>query len=208
MSIAMPTVSESAQVLIDARLDTIEQTLFGRMPRSERLTIVREVESQIHELLAERGVEEASREDVLAVLGRLDPPEAYISDEEPVGAERVRRSPVTRPSAVSAPIARGRVDRVAITGGILGLCGLVMLIAVAMMYIVVAGGKLNVGDTLGGILELTVLGTPLLAGAASMSSLIIAAYTRFRSWWSIVGAILSAITLLGTMLYVALIFLG
>ena len=37
-------VSESLQTLIDCRLDTIDRMLLGRLPRSERMEIVREVE--------------------------------------------------------------------------------------------------------------------------------------------------------------------
>src|SRR5271166_1244843 len=74
-------VSESLQSLIDCRLDTIDRMLLGRLPRSARVEIVREVESQIFELLGARNNDELTREDVLAVLGRLDPPEAYLPDE-------------------------------------------------------------------------------------------------------------------------------
>jgi hypothetical protein len=74
-------VSESLQTLIDCRLDTIDRILLGRLPRSERVEIAREVESQIFELLGERNSDELTREDVLAVLARLDPPEAYLPDE-------------------------------------------------------------------------------------------------------------------------------
>ena len=80
-------LSESLQSLIDSRLDTIERMLLGRVARAERMAIVREVESQIHELLGERETDEPSREDVLAVLARLDPPEAYLPEEG--GADRL-----------------------------------------------------------------------------------------------------------------------
>lgn len=79
--IASVRVSESLQALIDSRLDTIDRMLLGRLPRGERLEIVREVESQIFELLQERCTDEPTREDVLAVLARLDPPEAYLPEE-------------------------------------------------------------------------------------------------------------------------------
>src|SRR5271166_2166973 len=82
-------IPESLQTLIDSRLDTIDRMLLGRLPRSERLEIVREVESQIFELLQERGADEPTREDVLAVLARLDPPEAYLPEE-------LEREPVAR----------------------------------------------------------------------------------------------------------------
>ena len=47
-------IPESLQALIDSRLDTIDRMLLGRLPRGERLEVVREVESQIFELLQER----------------------------------------------------------------------------------------------------------------------------------------------------------
>ena len=202
MSIAMPTVSTSAQALIDARLDTIEQSLFGRMPRSERLTIVREVESQIHELLAERGVDDASREDVLAVLARLDPPEAYISDEEFGGHERVvPRKTASIPSVLTATAPRGQVDRLSIAGFIIALCGLGLLLGVVMMYVVIVWGNLQLGEAFGAMLELILIACPFFIAAASLTSLIIAGYTRFRSGWSIAGAISSSTTLLASMIY-------
>ena len=211
MSIALSSVSASGQLLIDARLDAIEQALFGRMPRSERLTIVREVESQIHELLAESGVDEASREDVLAVLARLDPPEAYIGDDEDFGGfDRVDRPrTLTVSSSRKTPVAPGRSERLAMAGGIMGLCGLGWLLCMAMISaVVVVGDGLNLGQTLGAVIELALLGTPLVLGPTSLASFLIAVSNRFRSGWLIAGAISSVITLLGTMLGLALAFLS
>src|SRR4051794_41941944 len=79
-TIASVRVTESLQPLIDSRLDTIDRMLLGRLPRGERLEVVREVESQVFELLQERNADEPTREDVLAVLARLDPPEAYLPE--------------------------------------------------------------------------------------------------------------------------------
>ncbi len=93
--IASIHVSESLQTLIDCRLDTIDRMLLGRLPRSERVEIVREVESQIFDLLGERNSDELTREDVLAVLARLDPPEAYLPDE-------ARSEPLPRRGAATA----------------------------------------------------------------------------------------------------------
>src|SRR6516225_3753958 len=94
-------VPETLQPLIDSRLDTIDRMLLGRLPRSERLEVVREVEGQIQELLGERGSDDLTREDVLAVLARLDPPEAYLPEGEaeyrPAAAPRMPFSvPVVR----------------------------------------------------------------------------------------------------------------
>jgi hypothetical protein len=67
--------------LIDARLDAIEQILLKvQVSYSERRHIVGEVETQIFELLSRRG-ENPTREDVVAVLDSLDPPEAYVPEE-------------------------------------------------------------------------------------------------------------------------------
>src|ERR1700733_7056428 len=81
MTITTTQLSESLQNLIDARLDTIDRMLLGRVPRADRTAIVREVEGQIYDLLQERDLESLDRDDVLAVLARLDPPEAYLPEE-------------------------------------------------------------------------------------------------------------------------------
>ena len=108
MSVATTELSRSTQHLIDSRLDTIDRMLLGRVSRQERLEIVREVEAQIFEQLHERGADEFSREDVLAVLGRLDPPEAYLPEEEG-DSGRSRRGRSSRPRAGQRPAgAQGR----------------------------------------------------------------------------------------------------
>jgi hypothetical protein len=69
------------RILIDERLDAIDRTLLGvQVSYSERRSIVAEVETQIFELLS-RKTEHPTREDVLAVLDSLDPPESYIPEE-------------------------------------------------------------------------------------------------------------------------------
>ena len=89
----------------------------GRVPRQDRLAIVREVEAQVFELLQERDGEDLSREDVLAVLARLDPPEAYLPEE--AGVEPCPDATTSRPRAVQ-PVRKGD-PRVAKISGILGL---------------------------------------------------------------------------------------
>ena len=87
MTVATTQLSESLQVLVDARLDTIDRMLLGRVPRADRLAIVRDLETQIFELLQERDRDagELGRDDVLAVLSSLDPPEAYLPEETDEG---------------------------------------------------------------------------------------------------------------------------
>ena len=123
-------LSTALQTLIDSRLDTIDRMLLGRVGRGERLAIVREVESQIDELLGERETDEVSREDVLAVLGRLDPPEAYLPDElESEGHGEVRTS-VRQPVRV----ARQGHQGVARASGFIGLGGLFGVMLLILNY--------------------------------------------------------------------------
>ena len=106
MTVDTAQVSEALQTLIDARLDTVDRMLLGRVPRQDRLAIVREVESQIFELLPTHGDGELGRDDVLAVLARLDPPEAYLPEAGEGGAPTVRTPAAARPTtARSAPVA-------------------------------------------------------------------------------------------------------
>jgi len=81
----MPNLAPALQSLVDARLDAIDRMLLGQVSRQERLDVVGEVEGRIHELLRERlgAGGEPSRDDVLAVLARLDPPEAYLPEGAP-----------------------------------------------------------------------------------------------------------------------------
>ncbi|MGE5193207.1 MAG: hypothetical protein ACM3U2_11985 [Deltaproteobacteria bacterium] len=111
--------------LIDARLDAIEQILLRvQVSYSERRHIVGEVETQIFELLSRRG-ETFTREEVVAVLNSLDPPESYIPEEL-----RGRLRDATIESAPAKP--KGpRVSRLAV--GSAGLVGVLLLLAAVMM---------------------------------------------------------------------------
>src|SRR5439155_10515731 len=110
----------------------VRRTRKSAVSRKDRLAIVREVESQIHELLQERDSEELTREDVLAVLARLDPPEAYIPDETTDMPASVRAA---NRSAVSQPALRGdpRVGRVS---GMLGVAALAFMSLLPLGYLI------------------------------------------------------------------------
>ena len=103
MTITTTQLSESLQNLIDARLDTIDRMLLGRVPRADRTAIVREVEGQIYDLLQERDLESLDRDDVLAVLARLDPPEAYLPEESNTSPTPTRIPTPRRPTPASLP---------------------------------------------------------------------------------------------------------
>lgn len=78
------SLSNALQAIIDNRLDAIDQNLLrAGLPRHQRRSIVEEVENQILEMLTRLEVEEWTRADVLAVLAKLDPPEAYVPEDAP-----------------------------------------------------------------------------------------------------------------------------
>ncbi|WP_165221835.1 HAAS signaling domain-containing protein [Aquisphaera insulae] len=149
----MERMSGSLRGLIDSRLDTVDRMLLGRLPRSERLDVVRDVESQIYELLEERAGregEEVSREDVLAVLARLDPPEAYLS-EEAEGEVSPRRTGETnrreRSQTASGIKADAAGRRLALISGLLGIVSFVtslLLLPLVYVFVSVAPSASNV----------------------------------------------------------------
>jgi hypothetical protein len=194
-------VPELLQTLIDSRLDTIDRMLLGRVARSERLEIVREVESQIFELLQERGAHEPTREDVLAVLARLDPPEAYLPEE--FGAEQASRRPVAS-RAGRAPAAlptrpEGPVrNRTAIASGILGIASMVLLILNLPLLIGLANS--NVGEL---VLFVWYFVTGL-AFIGSVTGISLAASCRLRGSWAITGLVTGLMALLGSLAFVVL----
>jgi hypothetical protein len=202
MSVATTELSRSTQHLIDSRLDTIDRMLLGRVSRQERIEIVREVEAQIFEQLHERGADEFSRDDVLAVLGRLDPPEAYLPEVEgdagPVPV-RTRLSPAPR-AGHTQPVRRGD-PRIAKVSGILGLVSLACLMLVPLSYIIAA--LLNeeiIFYVLGG----AALVLPLIA---SVLGIVLAIYSRMSSVWAVIGVTTAALSIFGSFSLVILVVL-
>ncbi len=201
MSVATTDLSRSTQHLIDSRLDTIDRMLLGRVSRQERLEIVREVEAQIFEQLHERGADEFSREDVLAVLGRLDPPEAYLpedgGDHGPVPS---RRSLGQRVGRVEP--ARGGHLRIARASGILGLVvmGLIMLgIPLAYGIAVTFQSEVALIALGGGILAMSFIGSAL--------AIVLAACCRLINGWAITGLVNGVLWLFACLGLLALLVL-
>jgi hypothetical protein len=189
--IASIHVSESLQTLIDCRLDTIDRMLLGRLPRSERVEIVREVEAQIFELLGERTSDEITREDVLAVLARLDPPEAYLPEDmetEP------RRRPMT-----GQPPARPRIStssnqnpRVAKASGVLGIVTVVLSVLLfPMLFVFASAVSSSVGPIL--VFWITFAGLGIVG---SITGIVMAIHARLRGAWAITGLCTSILALL------------
>jgi hypothetical protein len=196
MTVATAQISESLQVLIDSRLDTIERMLLGRLSRQDRLAIVREVESQIHELLEECNSEELTREDVLAVLARLDPPEAYLPEET---AGRPRSVGATVPTRVSqrAPKTNDKLGR---ASGLLGLgsAGLLLLLPVCWLVAVALNSEV-VLFVLGG-------GTIVLVLIATIVGLVLGIVARKSGTWAIVGIVTSALAQVLALAVIAIVF--
>ncbi|HVW01704.1 MAG TPA: hypothetical protein VHB77_15240 [Planctomycetaceae bacterium] len=157
---AAPVLVEPLQELIDARLDTIERMLLGRVPRSDRLAIVNEVESQIHELLGDRDPQLLTSDDVLEVLRRLDPPEAYLSNN-PIAGDAQERPPVRRPATLPAAPAAARpaARREGVIGGILGLSALGSLLLAVPLYLIAvfAGSEIILFVGLGFLCLITIV---------------------------------------------------
>ena len=190
MSVATKEYARSTQLLIDSRLDTIDRMLLGRVPRQERLEIVREVEAQIFEQLHERGADEFSREDVLAVLGRLDPPEAYLPEEAAeFGPVRSRHS--SAPWADRATEERGGRLRAAKVSGILSLVAMGLLLLGCPMVLGLAVLTRSEAVLLiagGGLMALSLIG--------SCMAIALAAYSRLASTWAVIGLVNGIISIL------------
>lgn len=155
-------LSESMQSLVDSRLDTIERMLLGRVSRAERMAIVREVDSQIHELLGERETDDLGREDVLGVLARLDPPEAYLPEEGLTDSHAMANGPIR---SAARPVRTGN-SGVARTSGILGIASFSWLVFLPISYAlaVATGSELTLLVSLGTspiVLVCSVLGIAL-----------------------------------------------
>lgn len=133
MTVATIALTESAKTLIDSRLDTIDRMLLGRVPRGDRLAIVKDVEAQIHEHLQESDGEEHDREHVLAVLARLDPPEAFLPEEnDPLEVAPTRITVAPRSTRYGRKEVEPTIGRVS---GILGICAVASLLLYPLSYL-------------------------------------------------------------------------
>jgi hypothetical protein len=195
MTVATAQISESVQTLIDSRLDTIERMLLGRASRQDRLAIVREVESQIHELLQASDGDELTREDVLAVLARLDPPEAYIPEE--IDGDRVSlHRTISARERQSGPAASYKIGRAA---GFLGVSALALLLLLPVEYLIADALNSEVAA------EILLIGTLLLMFIAGVLGLTFGIIERKSSPSALVGIVTSSLALV---LSVAVVIVG
>jgi hypothetical protein len=188
MMVATTQITDSLQALIDSRLDTIDRMLLGRLPRAERLEVVREVEGQIHELLGERATDDLTREDVLSILARLDPPEAYLPE-----GEAEHRSAAQPRMPFSAPVirpARRPSFQAGKVGGIVGILSLALLMFVPLGYglAVLTSSELALI-----ILWVGAAGLMFLGGIIGLS---LGIYARMSGPWAIVGVVTGVFSIL------------
>ena len=195
-TISSVQVPELLQALIDSRLDTIDRMLLGRLPRAERLEVVREVESQIFELLQERCSDEPTREDVLAVLARLDPPEAYLPEELGIGdagPAACLRSATRGPPSPGSNRPAETLRRTALASGIVGIASIVLWVLIFPLILGIA--NLNIGDAI-------LVVWYLLTGITFIGSVLaisLAVYSRLQGNWAITGLVTGILALLGSL---------
>lgn len=205
MNVTMSTgrLPRTLQKLIDARLDTIDRMLLGRLPRADRLSVVRDVEGQIFDLLGERPGHELDREDVLTVLTQLDPPEAYIPEEGGYEATavllpasnvgRARRSA----SVEVSPDERKRA-------AVMGIIGLMLFGLVALWptgYVLAIFAQLGEGALYG------LLGLSALTLLVSVPTLVLSILWRRGGAWATVGIVASAVGLMAAPLSTLILLL-
>jgi hypothetical protein len=189
MATATVRLPETLQALVDARLDTIDRLLLKSVPRQDRLAIVSEVESQIYELLQERGGDDLSRKDVLDVLAHLDPPEAYLSDESGEDTVTKLETAPERPT----PTAATNSPAYGVASGVLGVICLSMLFLIKLMYLCfiathwVAFGVLMEGLLLVGLITVPIMG---------LVGLVLASFAQLRGKWAVLGFVAGIVSLL------------
>jgi hypothetical protein len=197
MAAVTSMLAESLQALVDARLDTIDRMLVGRVPRADRLSIVREVESQVFELLQERAAGEPTREDVLAVLSRLDPPEAYLHE----GGETL--GPATRGVSTTRPAGGLSLSReLPWTGkvsGILGLCVLTLILLSPVILMIAQSLQASP------LLYVLIYGTLSSTFVLSILAIVFGAVARVRGAWAVVGLVAGIIGVLFTLVAVMIV---
>lgn len=191
-SIQLP---ESLQSLIDSRLDTIDRMLLGRLPRGERLEIVREVESQIFEHLSERAGGEVSRDDVLDALRRLDPPEAYLPEEFDAEPAPRRQTATGWQDRRAVPLERK--SNLPLASGLLAIGAMIVL--VLQWPITVAFAQIFQGSN--ALIYGAWFAMTFTAVGLSVTAIAMAARCRLSSPWAVVGLAIGILALLGSLTF-------
>ncbi len=109
----------AVQRCIDDHLDRIDAVLqSGGMSRSERQHILDDVQTQIHDMLAERCEDTPIVDDVRAVLAELDPPEGYAPDGPLSSSPATPGTPIPQKRPSAAKEVLGKIALVLVVGGL------------------------------------------------------------------------------------------
>lgn len=187
------TLDASLQGLIDARLDTIDRMLVGRVPRADRLAIVREVEAQILDQLAGQSPDGIGRDEVLAVLGRLDPPEAYLPEDGEAGPV------VSGPIGMRVPHRPVQARRSGKASGIVGIVAFVVTVLGLVMSFLLANALSSPMVVVAGFFGLGFAGM-----GVGITAVVLAVSARLRDGWSICGLVTGIMAILCALLGFAL----
>lgn len=189
MSTLATALSADLQALVDARLDTIDRMLMGMMPRADRLAIVEEVSSQIEEMLARKDKEITDREDVLEVLSRLDPPEAYLAEDLAPSQLRKKAGYVTD-SPPKAPASTGDGTKTRWLGVIFGMVAFFFAFVVAPIGFILA---LSTSSEVIFYIFCTLPG--VAAFMLGMTAIILEVMNPAKKAWNIVSLALAGLTM-------------
>lgn len=110
---SLEKMSAAAQSIIDRHLDAIETSLRASgMTRSERSSILEDVENQIREMLEKRTSGAPQENEVRAIIAELDAPESYLS---PPDSEATGSVPSVTPVP---PVFAPRISKSAVIGAL------------------------------------------------------------------------------------------
>lgn len=129
MSTDLHPSDAAAKHAIDLRLDTIDRALLGLLPRRERIELVAQIETKLHESAANSpadGTPEAAHDLPLRPEGAIDSASSAPPSYSPLSPDR-RFLAHRRPRS-----------RLAVSSGILGMVALALLAALPIMYVVVS----------------------------------------------------------------------
>jgi hypothetical protein len=203
MTVTMMRLDEALQALVDARLDTIDRMLMGHLPRRDRLAIVQDVEAQIDEMLDGLGTEGVTREALMSILTRLDPPEAYIPESEGRGVTvPPRRVTVPAAGVVNRGAPAAGLARLAKVSGVVGLIspvggGLVMVVGYATAFWMQSQIPFFVG----------IAGSIGLMLCGGIVAITLAACSRRGGAWMVLGLVTGILAVVFSLTSVAMICL-
>lgn len=188
MTATSSQLASGLQELVDCRLDTLDRLLMGRVARADRLAIVQDVEAQLHQMLRERAVGEPTRDDVLAVLAQLDPPEAYLPPRD--GAGDPWAAHAARVLALQGPPSARPRRGMARLAGILGIVALaVLLMLTPLTYLLATAAEEEMLAVVGWAGEL------LLTLGTAVPAVVLGILARRGGGWAIAGLVCGIVAL-------------